>query len=89
MKVLHKVKTHYGGQKMLQILFFKTMQLSTSTKSVFFFKFINYTLNKVVHLSNDEIVKGNYTFKLILNDWKLYLWKNKCCHYIIQNTNIL
>jgi hypothetical protein len=28
MKVLHKVKEHYGGQKMLlQILFFKTMQL--------------------------------------------------------------
>jgi hypothetical protein len=34
-KVDAKVKTHYGGQKMLsQILFFKIVWLSTSTKTI-------------------------------------------------------
>jgi hypothetical protein len=45
----YRVKAHYGGQKMYsQILFFKTMQLSTSTKPILKEVFINYTQNKVV-----------------------------------------
>jgi hypothetical protein len=43
------VKAHYGDQKMLsQILFFKTMQLSISTKPILKEVFINYIQNKVV-----------------------------------------
>jgi len=45
----HCVKTHYSGQKMLsQILFFKIVQLSTSTKPILKDIFINYTQNKIV-----------------------------------------
>jgi hypothetical protein len=43
------VKAHYGGQKFLsQILFFKTMQVLTSTKPILKEVFINDTQNKVV-----------------------------------------
>jgi hypothetical protein len=52
----------------ITIFFFETMQLSTSTKPLLKEIFINYTPNKVVQWLNNEIVKGNYIFKLILND---------------------
>jgi hypothetical protein len=56
------VKAYYSGQKMLsQILFFETMQLLTSTKPILKEAFINCT-------QNNEIVKGNYIFCLVLND---------------------
>jgi hypothetical protein len=43
------VKAQCGGQKMLsQILFFKIMQLSISTKPILKEVFINYIQNKVV-----------------------------------------
>jgi hypothetical protein len=45
-----------------QILYFKTMQLSTSTKLILKEVFINYTQNKVVQLPSNEIVKRNYIF---------------------------
>jgi hypothetical protein len=45
----HHVKTHYSGQKLpSQILFFKVVQLSTSTKPILKDIFINYIQNKVV-----------------------------------------
>ncbi len=67
--VVIKVKTHYDGQKMLsQILFFKIVQLSTSTKPILKEVFINYIQNKVAQLPNNTIVKGNYYFWLILNN---------------------
>jgi len=53
----------YSGQKMLsQISFFKTMQLSISTKPILKEVFINYAQNKLVQLPNNAIVKGNYIF---------------------------
>jgi len=59
--IVFKVKAHYSGQKIfLKTLFFKTMSFSTSTKLILKELFINYTQNKVVHLSNNAIVKGNY-----------------------------
>jgi hypothetical protein len=46
---LFKLKAHYGGQRMLsQILFFETMQLSTSTKLILKKVFISYTQNRIV-----------------------------------------
>jgi hypothetical protein len=58
--VLYWVRTHYSGQKMLsQIFFFKTMQLSTSTKPILKEFFINYIPNKVVQFPNNENFKGN------------------------------
>jgi hypothetical protein len=58
-----KVKALHSGQKMLsQILFFKTMQLSTSTKPILKEVFINYIQNKVVQLPNNENFKENYIF---------------------------
>jgi hypothetical protein len=63
MQTLRVIQAHYGGQKMLsQILFFKIMQLSTSTKPILKEVFINYTQNKIVQLSNNKIIKGNYSF---------------------------
>jgi hypothetical protein len=57
--VVTKVKTHYKGQKLLsQILFFKIVQLSTSTKPILKEVFINYIQNKVAQLPNNIIVKG-------------------------------
>ncbi len=63
MQTLRVIQAHYGGQKMLsQILFFKIMQLSTSTKPILKEVFINYTQNKIAQLSNNKIIKGNYSF---------------------------
>jgi hypothetical protein len=45
-----------------QILFSKTMWLSTSTKPILKEVFINYTQNKVVQLPNNAIVERNYIF---------------------------
>jgi hypothetical protein len=54
------VKTPYGGQKMLsQILFFETMQLSTSTKPILKKTFINYAKNIYIQFPNNAIVKAN------------------------------
>ncbi len=55
------VKAPYGGKKMLsQILFFKTMQLSTSTKPILKKVFVNYAKKKkVIQFPNNVIVKGN------------------------------
>ncbi len=65
--VVIKMKTHYNGQKMLsQILFFKIVQLSTSTKPILKKVSINYIQSKVVQLPNNIIVKG--FFWLILNN---------------------
>ncbi len=50
--------------------------------------FINDTQNKVVELPNNAIVKGNSIFLLILNEERVYLWENKCCHDILQSKNI-
>jgi len=41
-----------------QILFFETMQLSTSTKPILKKVFINYAIKKVIQLLNNVIVKG-------------------------------
>jgi hypothetical protein len=51
-----------------QILFFKIMQLSTSTKPILKEVLINYIINKIVQFLNNVIVKGNYIFLLILSD---------------------
>ncbi len=61
---LFKVKAHYGGQRMLsQILFFETMQLSTSTKPILKEVFINYTKNRIVQQpTNNVIIKGLFIF---------------------------
>jgi hypothetical protein len=54
------VKAPYGGQEMLpQILFFETMQLSTSTKPILKKVFINYAKKKVIQFPNNAIVKAN------------------------------
>jgi hypothetical protein len=45
-----------------QILFFKIVQLLTSTKPMLKEVFINYIQNKVIQLQNNVIVKGNYFF---------------------------
>jgi len=50
-----------------QILFFKIVQLSTSTKPILKEVLKNYTLNKIVQFLNNVIVKRNYIFLLILN----------------------
>jgi hypothetical protein len=61
--VLYWVRTHYSGQKMLsQMLFFKIVQLSTSTKPIIKDFFINYIQNKVVQFPNNKNFKGNYIF---------------------------
>jgi len=53
------LKAPYGGQMFLsQILFFETMQLSTSTKPILNKVFINYAKKKVIQLLNNVIVKG-------------------------------
>jgi len=83
-KVGAKVKTHYGGQKLLsQILFFKIVWLSTSFKPIFKKVFINYTQNKVIQLSNNAIVKRNM-FKL-----KNIFMKNQYMYEYITITNVL
>jgi hypothetical protein len=57
------VRVFYSGQKMLlQISFFKTMQLSISTKPILKEVFINYAQNKLIQLPTNAIVKGNYIF---------------------------
>jgi hypothetical protein len=53
---------------LLQMLFFKIVQFSTSTRSILEEVLINYTLNKIVQLLNNIIVKGTYIFLLILSD---------------------
>jgi hypothetical protein len=64
-KVGAKVKTHYGGQKMLsQIFFFNIVWLSTFTKLILKEVFINYTQNKVIWLWNNAIFKRKNMFKL-------------------------
>jgi len=61
--VLYWVKTHYSGPKMLsQMLFFKIVQLSTSTKPILKENFINYIQNKIVQFPNNKNFKGNYIF---------------------------
>jgi hypothetical protein len=66
------MKVHYNGQKMLSnFIFFKIVQSSIFTKLILKEVFIN-TQSKVVQLSNNAIIKGNY-FLLILNDHKIYL----------------
>jgi hypothetical protein len=61
--VLYWVKTHYSRQKMLsQMLFFKIVQLSTSTKPILKEFFINYIQNKVVQFPNNKNFKRNYIF---------------------------
>jgi hypothetical protein len=67
------------------MLFFKTMQLSTSTKPILKEIFIHSIQNKVVQLWNNTIVKGNYIFWKILNDYRVHLWENKCYHNILEN----
>ncbi len=63
------MKAHSNGQKLLsQILFFKPKQLSTFTNPILNEVLINDIQNKIVQLPNNEIVKGNYIFWLILND---------------------
>jgi hypothetical protein len=42
----------------------------------------------VVQLPNNAIVKGNYIFWLILNDERVFLWKNICCYNILQLVQI-
>jgi len=50
------INNDYCGKKMLsQILFFKIVQLSTSTKPIFKDFFMNYTQNKVVQFLNNAI----------------------------------
>jgi hypothetical protein len=62
-QTLRVIQAHYGGQKMLsQILFFETMQLSTSTKPILKEVFINYIQNKIVQLPNKTFIKGNHIF---------------------------
>jgi hypothetical protein len=69
-----KAKTHYGGQKMLsQILFFKIVWLSTSTKPIFKKVSINYTQNKVIQMSKETTC---------LN-FKIYLWEINACINIL------
>jgi len=46
-----------------QILFFKIVQLLTSTKQILKEVFINYIQNKAIQLQNNVIVKGNYLFE--------------------------
>jgi hypothetical protein len=48
-----------------QILFFEIMKLSTFTKLILKEVLINYTQIKVLQLSNNAIVEGNYIFLLI------------------------
>jgi hypothetical protein len=48
-----------------QILFFKTVQFSPSTKPILKEAFINFTQNKVVQLPNNAIVKRKTFLKNI------------------------
>jgi hypothetical protein len=50
------------------ILFFETVQISTSLKPILIEVFTYYIQNKVVPLLNNVVVKRNYIFLLILND---------------------
>jgi hypothetical protein len=62
-KLYIKCPPECGGQNMSsQILFFKIVQLLTSTKPILKEVFANYTKNKVIQLPNNVIVKGNYFF---------------------------
>jgi hypothetical protein len=61
--VLYWMRAHYSGQIFLsQILFFKIVQLSTSSKPILKEVFTNYTQIKVFQFPNNENFKGNYIF---------------------------
>jgi hypothetical protein len=75
-------------KKVHKYCFSKLMQLSTSTKLILKEIFIIYTQNEVVQLLSNAIIKGNYIFWLILNNWRIYLWENKTCNKILQSANI-
>ncbi len=77
------------AKKCCHSFFFKMMQLSMSMKPILKKVFIDYTTNMVAQFSNNAIVKRNYIFWLILNDQRVYLWKNRYCHNILQSENIL
>jgi hypothetical protein len=60
--IAHGESTLQWSKCIVTNIVFQTMQLSISTKSISKEILINYAKNKVIQLSNNEIVKGNLHF---------------------------